>query len=452
MPNLVAARAALAFSLAFHIIFAALSIGLPVLMCVAEGLGLRGRDAVWYALARRWSKAAGILVIIGAVSGTALSFELGLLWPRFMGFSTGVIGLPFALEGFCFFLEAIFTGLYLYGWDRLAPRAHWLCSLPIVATSALATGFIISVNSWMNTPTGFRLVNGKPEDVAPLRAMLNPSTPASTLHMLLACYQMTFFLVAGVYAFGMLRGRRGQYYRRGLLLSVLLGTAVAPLQAVAGDLIAEVVAQYQPLKLATMEGLVHTAAGAPETILGIPNYTTGQVRFALQIPRLLSLLAFRDPNATVQGMEAFPRADWPEYPLLVHYAFNIMVGIGGIMILVSLWFWLLYFRRHRTLPTSRWPLWALAITGPLGIVAVECGWIVTEGGRQPWIIYNIMRVSDAVTDAPGVWAFFFAFLAIYLVLAGALLVLALRLGEEKLPYITAEQARAEDAPVESPTS
>jgi cytochrome d ubiquinol oxidase subunit I len=430
MSSELAARASMGTSLAFHMIFAALGVGLPVLLCLAEGLGLRRREAEWYALARRWGKAFGILFVIGAVSGTTLSFEFGLLWPRFMGFASGVIGLPFTLEGFAFFLEAIFLGLYLYGWDRLSPRAHWLCTIPLVVSGTASAWFVVTANAWMQTPTGFHAVNGKVVSVDPIAAMLNPSTPTQTLHTILACYQVTGFAVAAVYAWALLHGHNTSYNKRGLTLGMLLGTVVAPLQAIVGDLSAEFVARSQPAKLAAMEALFQTTKGAPLTILGIPNPATGKTLFAIQIPNLLSVLAFRDPNATVQGLDAFPREYWPPV-VAVHFAFDLMVGAGVLMIVLPAWFWLLYWRHGRVIPRERLLLWAAVVTGALGFIALEAGWMVAELGRQPWIIYGVMLTRDGVTPAPGLGISFFVFIVIYTLLAVALIGLLLRLAREK---------------------
>jgi cytochrome d ubiquinol oxidase subunit I len=427
VSNLLAARAAMGTTLAFHIIFAALGVGLPILLCAAEGLGLRTGDTIWYALARRWSQAFAILFVVGAVSGTAISFELGLLWPRFMGFASGVIGLPFALEGFAFFMEGIFLGLYLYGWDRLSPRAHWLCSVPVAIGGTASAWFVVTANSWMNTPTGFTVTNGRVTGVNPVAAMLNPGTPSETVHTILACYQVSAFAVAAIYAVALLRGRRSAYYTRGLLLPMLFGTVVAPVQAYIGDLSAKMVAQNQPAKLAAMEGLFHTTASAPLRILGWADPNTQQTFAALEIPKLLSYLAYGNFNATVRGLDAFPRSDWPA-TTLVHLAFDVMVGTGALMILLPLWFWALYLRKGRTVPHSRLMLWTATATGPLAFLALEAGWMVTEIGRQPWIIQNVMRTSAAVTPVPGAGTFFLiVFLAIYAVLGVTLVSLLLRL-------------------------
>ncbi len=447
MSNEMAARAQTGMSLGFHILFAVLGVGMPLLLLIAEGLGLRYHDAVWYTLARRWSKAFAILFIIGAVSGTVLSFEFGLLWPRFMGFSTAVIGLPFALEGFMFFIEAIFLGLYLYGWTRLSPLAHWLCSIPIAVAGAGSTWFIVTVNSWMNTPAGFTLVNGKPADINPIAAIFNPSTPYSTLHMLLAAYEATGFGVAAVYALFMLRGRREAYLRRGMSLGLIVGSIVAPIQIFVGDLSAKAVAQMQPTKLAAMEALFQTTQGAPEQIYGWPDLAQRKLIAPLQIPDLLSWLATGSPNGTVQGLEATPVADWPPV-LVVHYAFDTMVGIGFMMAFVAALYWGQYFYRRfvrkqsDAMPLNRLTLLAVVAGGPLTFAAIELGWITTEFGRQPWIIYNIMRVSDAVTSAPGVIVFFITFLAIYVALFATAVVSLTRMARSGLAGDQAEAERS----------
>jgi cytochrome bd ubiquinol oxidase subunit I len=430
MSNILAARATMGTTLAFHIIFAALGVGMPVLLCAAEGIGLRTRDTVWYALARRWSQAFSILFVVGAVSGTALSFEFGLLWPRFMGFASGVIGLPFALEGFAFFTEGIFLGLYLYGWDRLSARAHWLCTIPIAIAGTASAFTVVTANAWMNSPVGFRTSDGKVVSVDPIAAMFNPYTPSETVHTILACYQVASFAVAAVYAVALLRGHRETYYKRGLLLPMLFGTVVAPVQAFIGDLSARSVAQLQAAKLAAMEGLFHTTAGAPETILGYADPATQQTYFAIRIPKLLSFLAHGSFDATVKGLDAFPRTEWPN-TTFVHFAFDVMVGTGGLMILLPLWFWLLYLRHGRTVPHSRLMLWTAVLTGPLAFLALEAGWMVTEIGRQPWIIQGVMLTSNGVTQIPGAGlVLFVVFVSVYLVLGGTLVGLLLRLSRQ----------------------
>src|SRR5215469_14877970 len=287
MPDLIAARAQMGTSLAFHIIFSALGVGIPLLLCIVEGLALRTKNPVWMMLTRRWARSAAILFAIGAVSGTILSFELGLLWPTYTRFAGAVVGLPFLLEGFAFFTEAIFLGLYLYGWDRLSPRAHWLCSFPIWISGLASAWFIVSANSWMNTPAGFVMdKHGKIISIDPLQAIFNPSTPYETVHMILACYVATGFAVAAVYAFALLRrGRRSEYYRKGLMVGILMAVIATPLQMISGDFNARYLADYQPVKFAAMEGVFHTEQGASLKIGGLADPNTGQIRYAIEIPK-----------------------------------------------------------------------------------------------------------------------------------------------------------------------
>ncbi|HYX51137.1 MAG TPA: cytochrome ubiquinol oxidase subunit I, partial [Ktedonobacteraceae bacterium] len=321
MSDLLAARAQMGTSLAFHIIFAALGVGLPLLLCVAEGLALRRKDVNWMMLTRRWTKAFALLFAIGAVSGTILSFEIGLLWPTYTKFSGSIIGLPFALEGFAFFLEAIFLGLYLYGWERLSPRVHWLCSFPVWISGAFSAWFIVSANSWMNTPAGFEIKDGQVTGINPFLAMLNPSTPYETTHMLLAAYVATGFGVATVYAIAMLRGKRGEYYRKGLLLGMAMGAIAIPLQIFSGDMNARFLVDAQPEKLAAMEAVFHTAKGVPLKIGGIVDDNTGQVLYALEIPDGLSILGTGNPHGLILGLDAYSPQDRPD-PFFVHPSFD----------------------------------------------------------------------------------------------------------------------------------
>ena len=429
MTDLFAARAQMGISLAFHIVFAVLGMGLPVLLLIAEGLWLRTRNPVYLSLAKRWAKAFAILFAVGAVSGTILSFELGLLWPEFMRYAGGIIGLPFSAEGFAFFIEAIFLGLYLYGWDRLSPRAHWLCTIPIAISGTMSAIFVISANAWMNSPAGFRIVDGQVVDVDPIAAMFNDAWFQQSLHMVIAAYIATGFGVAGIYAWGMLRGKHDAYHRAGLIVALSLGAVFAPLQAVSGDLSARWVAESQPVKFAAIEGLFETEAGAPFTIGGWPDPETREMRYGIAVPKLLSLLAHRDPNAVVRGLDEWPRADQPD-PRVVHLAFQVMIGIGTVLIVLAIWsaLWAWRNRGGREAAPSRALLRALIVATPLGFVAIEAGWTVTEVGRQPWIIYEVMRTSEAVTPVPGQFVALGGFVLVYLVLAVTCASLLIRLG------------------------
>ena len=434
MSDLLAARAQMGTSLAFHIVFSALGVGLPLLLCIAEGLALWRNDATWMMLARRWTRAAAILFAIGAVSGTILSFELGLLWPTYIKYAGAVVGLPFALEGFAFFIEAIFLGLYLYGWDRLSPRAHWLCSFPIWISGLASAWFVVSANSWMNTPAGFVFKNGKIIDINPIQAILNPSTPYETIHMILACYVATGFGVAAVYAVGLLRGRHDDYHRKGLLLAMAMGVIAIPLQIISGDANARFLVTTQPPKLAAMEGVFKTERGAPLMIGGLADPNTGKVYYALEIPHGLSFLATGNPNATIKGLDAYAPDDRPN-PLPIHTSFDGMVGSGFFALFVALIFWFVYWRKKRTVAKNRVLLGAIVLAGPLSFVAIELGWMVTEFGRQPWVIYNFLRTKDAVTPAPGLNISFLIFSIIYILLSVALIGLLRGVARSPLPKV-----------------
>lgn len=434
MSNLLAARAQMGTSLAFHIIFSALGVGLPLLLCIAEGLALREKDATWMLLTRRWAKAAAILFAIGAVSGTILSFELGLLWPTYTKFAGSVVGLPFALEGFAFFLEAIFLSLYLYGWGRLSARAHWLCSFPLWISGLASAWFIVSVNSWMNTPAGFVFKNGKVVDINPLQAMLNPSTPYETIHMMLSCYVATGFGVAAVYAFAIIRGKGTTYHWKALRLAMAMGAIAIPLQILSGDANARFLADAQPTKLAAMEGVFQTTSGAPLQIGGFADTRTGRVYYAIEIPYGLSLLATGDPHGVVKGLDRVSRNDWPIVEA-THLSFDGMVGIGFFTLFIAFLFWLLVWRKKRRWLENRWLLRGILLSGPLAFLAIELGWMVTEFGRQPWVIVGFLRTANAVTTAPALNISFLLFTLVYLLLSFALIRLLRRLARSPFPSI-----------------
>jgi cytochrome d ubiquinol oxidase subunit I len=415
MSDFLFARSQMGMSLAFHIVFAALGIGLPLLMAIAEAAYLRTRRPVFLELSKRWARGAAILFAVGAVSGTVLAFELGLLWPGFMEHAGAIIGMPFSLEGFAFFAEAIFLGLYLYGWNRLPPLVHWLCGLLVAVNGALSGIFVVTANAWMNAPTGFRMVNAKATEVDPIAAMLNPASFHEVLHMTLAAFIATGFSVAAVHAFFLLRQRASEFHRGALGIALAVGCVCAPLQILSGDLSARTVAKIQPAKLAAMEALYHTEKGAPLRVGGLPNDATETIRYALRIPRGLSLLTRHDPNASVPGLEEFPRKNWPNVRL-VHWSFDLMVACGFALLAVSVAAWGLWWR-HRRLPDAKWFLRSLVAAGPLGFLAIEAGWMVTELGRQPWIIYGVMRTEEAVTPMPGIALPFFIFTVIYIFLA-----------------------------------
>jgi cytochrome d ubiquinol oxidase subunit I len=415
VTDLLAARSQMAISLGFHILFSVVGIAMPVLMVVAEDRWIRHGDEASLLLARSWAKGTAILFAVGAVSGTALSFELGLLWPNFMAFAGPIFGMPFSLEGFAFFVEAIFLGIYLYGWDRLPPRAHWAAGVLVALSGVLSGAFVLIANAWMNTPTGFRMVDGRVVDIDPWQAMRNPAAPTEIVHMTIAAYLTVGFAVAAIHAARLLAEPDNQFHRRGLCFALWMGAVSALLQPLSGDFSARQVAREQPVKLAAMEGHFRTERGAPLNIGGWPDVEARETRYAIQIPKGLSFLAFHDFDAEVTGLEAFPRADWPPVPV-VHLAFEVMVGCGSALAAVSALAGLLAWRRQG-LPDQRWFLRLLVACGPLGFIALEAGWTVTEVGRQPWIVRGVMRTADAVTPMPHLAIPLTIFTLLYLFLA-----------------------------------
>jgi cytochrome d ubiquinol oxidase subunit I len=409
----VAARSQMGFSLGWHIILACLGVGMPALVLFAEWRGWRTGDPWYQLLARRWAKALGVLFAVGAVSGTVLSFEMGVLWAGLMDHYGSVIGLPFSIEGFAFFIEAIFLGIYLYGWDRLSPRVHLLSGVPIVVAGILSAFFVVTANAWMNSPRGFKIVNGRLTGVDPWAAMFNPATGPETTHMILAAFMVTGFLMASVYAVAMLRGRTDRYHRLGLLIPLTLGVIVTPIQIVVGDWAARFAGSDQPLKLAAMEGLYTGGRHVPESIGGF--YSGGKLHWALQIPDGLSLLVHLNPNGYVTGLQSAPPSDRPPLVTLIHLSFDTMVGIGFGLLLLGAWLALAWWRT-RAIPPSIWFMRATAVSGVAAVVAMEAGWIVTEVGRQPWIVYGVLRVADAVNPAPGLSWGLVAVVAVYAVL------------------------------------
>ena len=414
MSDLLAARSQMAMSLAFHILFAVVGIAMPVLMVIAERRWQTTGDALYLELAKRWAKGTAILFAVGAVSGTVLSFELGLLWPGFMEYAGAIIGMPFSLEGFAFFTEAIFLGIYLYGWTKISPRAHLWSGILVAVSGALSGIFVVIANAWMNSPAGFDLVDGQPVNIDPVAAMMNPAAFQQTLHMTLAAYTATGFAVAGIHAFLLLRDPSNRFHRLAMSIALVVGVPAALLQPISGDISARQVARYQPAKLAAMEGQFATERRAPLRIGGWPDEEARETRYALEIPGGLSFLAFGDVDAEVKGLDAFPRDEQPPVAI-VHIAFQVMVALGSYLALLSLWVAWTRFRK-RDIIANRWLLRALVLAAPMGFIAIEAGWTVTEVGRQPWVVYGILRTADAVTPMPGLVIPFVTFTLLYCVL------------------------------------
>jgi cytochrome d ubiquinol oxidase subunit I len=428
------ARQMQALSFAAHIPLVCFGVAFPALVLFVEWLGYRTENPVYQALARRWSKVMLALFAVGVVTGTILSFELGLLWPNFMASFGQVFGLAFAVEGVSFFLEAIFIAIYVYGWGRFSPRTHLLSGIPIVITGFAGSLMVISVNGWMNHPTGFRMENGKAVGVHPFAALFeNGYFWHELVHMYLAAFIVAGFVTASVYAVGWLRGRRGRYERTALVIPLTVACLAAPAQLVVGDWAARSVAETQPVKLAALEGLATTEKGAPVHVLGW--YDGKEVKYGIKIPKLLSLLSFHDPNAEVKGLDTVPKDEQPPVNT-VRFAFQTMVGIGtGLALLAAVYFgtWL----RRRRLPRSTWFYRAVAAAGPLALVALISGWVTTEVGRQPWIVYGVMRTEDAVTGAGGIPVGYATLSLVYLGLLAAVVWILRRLA--RAPLVVEEE-------------
>ncbi len=413
MDDLLAARLSMGFSLGFHIIFAAIGMTMPFLMSVAHYKYLKTKDEAYLKLTKMWMKGVAILFAVGAVSGTVLSFELGLLWPEFMKWAGPIIGMPFSWEGTAFFIEAVALGLFLYGWNRMNPWIHWMTGL-IVGISGFASGiFVVAANAWMNAPQGFKVEQGQVVGIEPLTAMFNPAWFHQSLHMQVAALQAVGLAVAGVHAYLLLKKRNKSIHQKAFLIAMTMAASCSLIQPLVGHFSAQRVAVLQPVKLAAMEGHFETSSQAPLYIGGFPDEEKGEMVGAIPIPGLLSFLAFNDFEAEVKGLNDFPKENWPPV-MVVHISFQIMVAIGTLLSLWALiYFFLLIFRK-------KYPPWFLKITvifSPLGFIAIESGWITTEVGRQPWIIYEWMKAEEALTSVPGMTYHFYIFLVLYLFLA-----------------------------------
>ncbi|MBC6989131.1 cytochrome ubiquinol oxidase subunit I [Hymenobacter sp. BT491] len=415
MDDFFAARSQMALSLGFHIIYACIGMVMPFFMAVSHFRWLRTHDVVYQNLTKAWSKGVAIFFATGAVSGTMLSFELGLLWPQFMEHAGPIFGMPFSLEGTAFFIEAIALGFFLYGWNRFNPWFHWFTGV-VVGISGLASGIlVVAANSWMNSPAGFDYVNGQYLNIDPMAAMFNRAWLSQSIHMTIAAFAATGFAVAGVHALMLLRGKNVVFHQRAFAIAAAFGAVAAILQPLSGDFSAKDVAKRQPAKLAAMEALFQTEKPAALVLGGVPDEKNQRVDYAIKVPGMLSFLAHGNFQQEVQGLDRIPRADRP--PVLVpHFAFQIMVGLGTFLMAVSALYFFALWRKKAWL-RSKWLLRLFVAAIPLGFIAVEAGWTVTEVGRQPWIIYGVMRTRDAVTPMPGIQYSFYVFTAVYLVLS-----------------------------------
>lgn len=415
MDDLLAARSQMALSLGFHIIFACIGMVMPFFMATSHYKYLKTNDLHQKQLTKAWSRGVAIFFVTGAVSGTMLSFELGLLWPKFMLHAGPIFGMPFSLEGTAFFIEAIFLGFFLYGWDKFNRWFHWFTGV-VVGISGLASGIlVVAANGWMNSPTGFDYADGKFTNIDPIAALFNDAWFTQALHMSLAAFAATGFAVAGIHALMMVKNKNRSFHRKAFHIAIIYGAVAAILQPLSGDLSAKDVAVRQPAKLAAMEAHFETSKSAPLIIGGIPNVETKEVKYAIEIPGALSFLAHGDFESEVIGLDQIPEENHP--PVMVtHFAFQIMIGLGMILVGLSLLYFLASWKKKDWLE-KRWFLTLFILATPLGFIAIEAGWTVTEVGRQPWIIYEIMKTADAVTPIPGIIYSFLIFLAVYVSLS-----------------------------------
>ncbi|MFI1744144.1 cytochrome ubiquinol oxidase subunit I [Thalassobellus sediminis] len=423
MDNLDAARLQMAFTLIFHIVFACIGMVMPFFMIVAHKKWLNTKDPIYLKLTKSWQKGVAIFFVTGAVSGTALSFELGLLWPEFMKYAGPIIGMPFSLEGAAFFVEAIALGFYLYGWKKLPEKFHWLTGVIVGISGVLSGILVVSANGWMNAPSGFDYINGEFLNIDPVKALFNPAWFTQALHMTLAAFTATGFAVAGIHAFQIYKKQHVELHKKAFKIAITFGAIAAILQPLSGDISAKDIAQRQPAKLAAMEAHYKTSKGAPLYIGGIVDEEKQEVSYKIEIPKALSFLAFGDFDAEVKGLNDFPEDERPKVAI-VHYAFQVMVGIGTLLLIVGILFFISLKKKKWWLNKRFWLLFT--ILAPMGFIALEAGWIVTEVGRQPWIIHNIMKTKDAVTPMPGMVYSFYMYVVLYSILTVAVTWLMMR--------------------------
>jgi cytochrome d ubiquinol oxidase subunit I len=415
MDNFLAARSQMALSLGFHIIFSCIGMVMPFFMAVSHYLWLKTNNPVYQNVTKAWSKGVAIFFATGAVSGTVLSFELGLLWPTFMKHAGPIFGMPFSLEGTAFFIEAIALGFYLYGWNRFNKWFHWFTGV-VVGISGIASGIlVVSANSWMNSPTGFDFINGKYTNIDPIKAMFNPAWFSQALHMSIAAFAATGFAVAGVHALMIVRKMNINFHKKAFRIAAVFGVVASILQPLSGDISAKMVAKRQPAKLAAMEAHFKTEEYSPLIIGGIPDVKNKKVNYALELPGLLSFMVHDNFKTPVKGLDQIPEEDQP--PIAVtHYSFQLMVALGMLMMAIGVIYFIALIKK-RDWFNQHWFLRLFIAATPIGFIAVEAGWTVTEVGRQPWIIQGIMRTKDAVTPMPGIGYSFYLFTAVYLTLS-----------------------------------
>lgn len=408
-------------TLSFHIIYATIGVGVPLMIMIAQWVGIKKNDEHYILLARRWARGFVITVAVGVVTGTAIGMQLSLLWPNFMELAGNIIALPLFMETFAFFFEAIFLGIYLYTWDRFEnQKKHLLLLIPVAIGASFSAVFITMVNAFMNAPQGFDIVNGELVNISPLLAMFNPAMPTKVAHVVVTAYMTSAFVLAAIAAFRLLKGSNHIYHKKALFLTMKVGLVFSIATAIIGDFSGKYLAEYQPEKLAAAEWHFETEESAPLILYGILD--DGEVKYAIEIPFALSILAHFNPNAEVIGLDQFPEDETP--PLYIHYLFDIMVTIGMSMVALSGLYWLGKILKW-SFVNSRWYRWLIVLGGPASILAIEAGWWLAEVGRQPWILRGIMRVEDAATTSPHVDIMLILFAGLYLVLGvGSIVVLS----------------------------
>lgn len=415
MDDFIAARSQMAMSLAFHIVFSCVGMVMPFMMAIAHYKYLTTKNEIYKGLTKAWSKGVAILFATGAVSGTMLSFELGLLFPKFMEHAGPIFGMPFSLEGTAFFIEAIALGFFLYGWDKFNKWFHWICGV-IVGISGLASGILaVAANAWMNSPTGFDFVNGQYLNIDPVKAMFNDAWFSQALHMTIAAFCATGFAVAGLHAYLILKGKNVNFHREAFKISSVLAISAAMLAPISGDISAKDVANRQPIKLAAMEAHFKTEESAAFVLGGIVNEEKEEIKYAVKVPGVLSFLVHSDFKTPVKGLEEFPKDEWPPVAI-VHYAFQIMITFGMLMMGIAIIYLIAHFFKKEW-RTKRWFYKLFMVATPFGYIALEAGWTVTEVGRQPWIIYGIMRTVDSITPMPGIQYSFYIFTFVFITLS-----------------------------------
>jgi cytochrome d ubiquinol oxidase subunit I len=424
MNDFIAARSQMALSLGFHIIYSCIGMVMPVFMAISHYKYLKTKDPIYKNITQAWSKGVAIFFATGAVSGTMLSFELGLLWPEFMKHAGPIFGIPFSLEGVAFFIEAIALGFFLYGWNRFNKWFHW-CTGVVVGVSGIISGILVTAaNAWMNSPSGFDYVNGQYIHIDPIKAMFNDSWFSEALHMTIAAFSATGFAVAGIHALMIYKKRNIEFHTKAFKIAVAFAAVAAILQPLSGDISAKNAAKRQPAKSAAMEALFHTQSYAPFIIGGMPDTANKKVNYGIAIPGLLSFLEHDNFKQEVKGLDAIPAIDQPPVAI-THYAFQIMIGTGMVMMLGGVLYFIAIWKKRKWL-LKEWFLKLFIIATPLGFIAVEAGWTVTEVGRQPWILQGIMRTSEAVTPMPGIHYSFYLFGFVYFTLSLAVIFLLSR--------------------------